>query len=160
MPDINVTYGAYRETNRHRVVGLQREPIGPKKHAGPKPGQPSWVHGHIPGQGTWSFIPPQLCGKTRDSILSEKRDTRKPKPMTAIGGCNGGRKRRGGGKGKRARAIAKSLQAQDKAVAKYKKRVRLNRDQQITVWAKTMQAVNAGRLADAINNGGMEVCNG
>jgi hypothetical protein len=160
MSDININRGSYRETNRNRVVGTQREPIGAARINGPKPNQPAWINGHIPGQGSWSYIPPQLCGKTRQAVLDEKRDTRKPKPLTAVGGCGGGRKRRGGKRrGKRAAALAKSLQRQDEFVAKYQAKKRLERDRQIAAWASTMKAVNDGRLVDAIKNGGMEVCN-
>jgi len=161
MSDININRGSYRETNRNRVVGTQREPLGAVKTNGPKPNQPAWSTGHITGQGTWAFIPPQLCGKTRQAVLDEKRDTRKSKPLTAVGGCGGGRKRRGGKRrGKRATALAKSLQRQDEFVAKYQVNKRLERDRQIAAWANTMMAIRSGHLRDAIKNGGMEVCNG
>ena len=159
MNDININRGSYRETNRNRVVGTQREPLGAAKLNGPKPNQPAWIHGHIKSQGSWAYIDPKVCGKTRQAVLDEKRDDRKQQPLTAVGGCNGGRKRRGQGRGKRARAIAKSLQRQEQYVAKLNARKRIERDRQIAAMAKTMMAVREGRLTDAINNGGMVVCN-
>ena len=160
MSDININRGSYRETNRNRVVGTQREPIGAARTNGPKPNQPAWIHGHVVGGGTWQYIDPKVCGKTRQAVLDEKRDTRKPKPLTAVGGCGGGRKRRGGKRrGKRATALAKSAARQDAAVAKYHVNKRLERDRQIAAWANTMMAIRSGHLRDAINNPALEVCN-
>ena len=159
---ININRGSYRESDRHGVVRVGREPLGAVKKNGPRPSDPPWTFGHIPGQGM--FIP--AVGRERRSMgLSPStgmpRAERPEWKPTAVGGpvkkTGIGGTRGGGRKRRKAAKLAAVYATQDAAVAKIKKRRALEEARRVAAIVAVNRKIQAGQAGSLIDNPGMEV---
>lgn len=157
---ISINRGSYRETDRHGVVRVGREPMGPVKKTGPSPSSPGWVFGHIPGQGM--FIP--AVGRERRSMglspstglaltVSQPRKGWKP---TTVGGpvkkTGTGGTRGGGRKRRKAAKLAEVYAAQDAAVAAIKRRQALEEARRIAAIVAANRKIQAGDVGSLFTN--------